>query len=75
MTREEREQVLVNLGQRIRKIRLQQDKTRKEVAAHLKITTQSYGCIERGTREIGVTRLMELAHYFEMPLRKLLGGR
>ena len=72
MTREEREQLLVKLGKRIGKIRLQQDKTRKEVAAYLKITTQSYGCVERGTREIGVTRLIDLAEYFHVTVRKLL---
>jgi len=39
MTRDERDQLLVKLGKRIGKIRLQQDKTRKEVAAYLKMTT------------------------------------
>ena len=68
----EKEQLLIVVGERIRRMRLLRDKTAKEIAAYLKITTQAYGNMERGKSDICISRLIELAKYFQEPLVKIL---
>ena len=68
----EKEKILLLIGNRIRKARLQSDKTSKEIAAHLKITTQAYGKMERGRCDICITRLLELARFHNTSVVKLL---
>ena len=68
----EKEKILLSIGERIRKMRILQDKTTKEIAAYLDITTQAYGNIERGRADISISRLIELAKFFEVPLLKML---
>jgi len=68
----EKEKVLLSIGERIRKMRMLQDKTTKEIAAYLDITTQAYGNMERGKADISISRLIELAKFFEVPLLQML---
>ena len=68
----DKEKLLLSIGERIRRMRLLHDKTTKEIAAHLKITTQAYGNMERGKADISLSRLMELAIIFQVPLTKFL---
>jgi XRE family transcriptional regulator, regulator of sulfur utilization len=68
----EKEKLLLTVGERIRKMRLHHDKTTKEIAAHLHITTQAYGNMERGKSDISISRLIELAKFFDVPLLKIL---
>ncbi len=68
----EKEKILLSIGERIRKMRMMQDKTTKEIAAYLDITTQAYGNMERGKADISISRLVELAKFFEVPLLKML---
>ena len=68
----EKEKMLLLIGERIRRMRLLRDKTTKDIAAYLNITTQAYGKIERGKSDICLSRLIELAKYFEEPLVKIL---
>jgi len=67
-----KEQLLLSVGERIRRMRLLQDRTTKEIAAHLNITTQAYGNMERGKADISLSRLMELAVFFRVPLSNLI---
>jgi len=67
----EKEKVLLSLGERIRKMRMLQDKTAKEIAAYLCITTQAYGNMERGKADISISRLIELAKFFDVPLLQM----
>jgi transcriptional regulator with XRE-family HTH domain len=72
MTSLEKQQVLISVGEKIRLARLHSDKTAKEIAAHLKITTQAYGKIERGRCAICVTRLIELAKFHHTSILSFL---
>ena len=67
-----KEKLLIVVGERIRRMRLLQDRTTKEIAAHLNITTQAYGNMERGKADISLSRLMEIAVFFDIPLTKLI---
>jgi len=62
----------MNVSKRIREFRLQKNWTQEEVAEKLKISTNGYGCIERGTTEVTLRRLEQLAEIFEISLAKLL---
>ena len=68
----DKEKLLLVVGERIRRMRLLQDRTTKEIAAHLNITTQAYGNMERGKADISLSRLMEIAVFFDIPLTKLI---
>jgi XRE family transcriptional regulator, regulator of sulfur utilization len=68
----EKEKLLLTVGERIRKMRLHHDKTTKEIAAHLRITTQAYGNMERGKSDISISRLIELSKFFQVPLLTIL---
>jgi transcriptional regulator with XRE-family HTH domain len=75
MTSLEKQQVLLSVGEKIRLARLQSDKTAKEIAAHLRITTQAYGKIERGRCAICITRLVELAKFYDTSVMKFIPER
>jgi transcriptional regulator with XRE-family HTH domain len=68
----DKEKLLLSVGDRIRRMRLLQDKTTKEIAAHLNITTQAYGNMERGKCDISLSRLIELAQFFGVSLSAML---
>jgi len=68
----EKQIALCAVAERIRKIRLLKDMTIKEVAAHLQITTQAYGNIENGKTDTSISRLVELASLFEIPVTRLI---
>ena len=72
MNASEKEKLLLSVGERIRKMRLHHDKTTKEIAAHLNITTQAYGNMERGKSDISISRLIELSKYFDVPLVQII---
>ena len=68
----EKENLLLSLGYTLRRIRLYQDRTRKELASLLKITPQAYGNIERGKSDICISKLILLSRFYEIPLINLL---
>ena len=68
----EKQIALRAVGERIRNIRLLKNMTIKQVAAHLQITTQAYGNIENGKTDTSISRLVELASLFQIPVTRLI---
>lgn len=64
----DKERLLQGVGEKIRKTRLHHDKTTKEVASRLQITTQAYGNMERGRCDICISRLFQLADVYKVPV-------
>jgi len=62
----------MNVSKRIREFRQHKNWTQEEVAEKLKISTNGYGCIERGTTGVTLRRLEQLAEIFEISLAELL---
>ncbi len=62
----------MNVAERIRLLRQQKNWTQEDVAEKLKMSTNGYGSIERGTTEITLHRLEQLAEIFGMSLAELL---
>lgn len=58
--------LLRTIGIQIRKLRIINNKSTKEIASVLNITTQAYGNIERGETAICVTKLILLAAYYKI---------
>lgn len=62
----------MNIAERIRLLRQQKNWTQEDVAEKLRMSTNGYGSIERGTTEITLHRLEQLAEIFGINLAELL---
>jgi transcriptional regulator with XRE-family HTH domain len=68
----QKEIILQQIGLQLRKWKIENNKTSKEIASLLNITTQAYGNIERGESDICITRLILLSEYYKKPLADLI---
>ncbi len=59
--------------QRIRDLRIDNDKTQKNIADYLICNRQVYARYERGLREIPVSMLIKLAKYYNTSTDYILG--
>jgi transcriptional regulator with XRE-family HTH domain len=64
---------MIKLCERIKYFRQTKGWSQEYVASCLAISTNAYGCIERGTTEVTYTRLEQIAQLFEIDLPELLG--
>jgi len=64
--------LLQRIGLQLRKLKIENNKTSKELASVLNITPQAYGNIERGESDICITRLILLAEFYQKPLLDLI---
>ena len=64
--------ILKQIGTQLKKWKIENNKTSKEIASFLNITTQAYGNIERGESDICITRLILLSEYYKKPLVDLI---
>ena len=60
--------LLKQLGKQLKKLKIENNTTTKEIASLLNITPQAYGNIERGDSGICVSKLIILAAYYKKPL-------
>ena len=67
-----KQSLLRQIGLQLRKLKIEHNKTSKELASLLNITPQAYGNIERGESDICITRLILLAEYYQKPLLDLI---
>ena len=58
---------------RIEDLRVDNDKTQKEIAEYLICNRQVYSRYERGLREIPVSLLIKLAQYYDTSVDYILG--
>lgn len=68
----QKETILRQIGMQLKKVKIENNKTSKEIAALLDITPQAYGNMERGESEISVTRLVLLAKIYKISLFELI---
>src|SRR4030095_392201 len=64
----EQKNLLKQLGKQLKKIKIDNNRTTKEIASLLNITPQAYGNIERGESGVCVSKLIILAAYYKKPL-------
>jgi transcriptional regulator with XRE-family HTH domain len=64
--------LLQQIGMRLKKLKIDSNKSSKEVASLLNITPQAYGNMERGESDICITRLVLLAEYYNKSLQELI---
>jgi transcriptional regulator with XRE-family HTH domain len=67
----EKDPILLDIGNHLRKLRILNNKTTKEIACVLNITSQAYGNIERGETDICVTKLISLTFYYKITITEL----
>ena len=61
----------MNVSNRLKELRLERNKTQKELAAHLGITRQAYNRYETGQREPGLDMLMQIADHYQVSAQVL----
>lgn len=66
--------LLVELGKRIRALRLAKGWTQTDLAVHLDMNRGHISDIERGKREAGLITLQVIARGFRVSMSKLLDG-
>lgn len=64
--------LLKSVGENLRKLRVNNNKNYKEVAFKLGITQQAYGNMERGKTDITLTRIFELADFYQVECTEIL---
>lgn len=64
--------MLQQIGKQLRKLKIENNRTSKEIASLLNITTQAYGNIERGESDICITRLILLAEFYKTSFLDLI---
>ena len=65
---------MTDLANRIKKLRVDSQKSQEDVAAYLGITYQAYAHYEKGRREPSVYILIKLSEIFNVTLDYLLKG-
>lgn len=71
----EKEPILFAIGDHLRKLRIINNKTTKEIAGILNITPQAYGNIERGETGICATKLILLTAYYRTTITEVFPGQ
>jgi transcriptional regulator with XRE-family HTH domain len=67
-----KEEFLKKVGLNIKQIRKAKKQEVKEAASGLGITIQAVGAIENGKVDLNISRLFEIAQYFEVDYSKIL---
>ncbi len=63
----------MELGEKIRQIRVRKGFSQENVADMLCISTSAYGDIERNKAEVTVNRLLKIAAFFEIDVNDIIG--
>ncbi len=69
---ENKESFLKKIGANIKAVRKEKRQEVKEAANALGITVQAYGAIENGKVDLNITRVFEIANFYEVDFSKLL---
>jgi transcriptional regulator with XRE-family HTH domain len=64
----------MNMGQRLRELRLRRKISQEEVARHIGITRSAYSHYEINNRQPVYETLIKLAAYFDVSLDYIIGG-
>ncbi len=65
-----KEKVFINLGNNIRKFRLEKGLSQEKLSELLDVNSKFIGHIERVERYISLTKLIKLSEILEVPLQK-----
>lgn len=60
------------IGENIKKIRLSSSKESKEVSKDLNLSIAAYSNIERGVTDISISRILQIANYFNVHFSEIL---
>jgi len=69
---ENKEMFLKKIGRNIREIRKAKNKEVKDAASGLGISAQAYGRIENGCTDLNISRLFEIATFFDVGFTQVL---
>jgi len=60
------------IGNKMKQLRVLKGWSRPQTATKLHMSANNYGCMERGEIDVPLTRLVDIAQTFEIPLSELL---
>ena len=62
------------LCSRLRRMRIETDRTQKQVAEHMGISQAAYSRLEKGEIEVTVQKLFALSDLYSIPVDKIISG-
>ena len=65
----------LKIGKEIKKLRTVNDMTQEQAAEGLHLDRNAYGEIERGKTDIHLSRLVQIANFFEVEIEELVGKK
>ena len=65
----------LKIGKEIKKLRTVNDMTQEQAAEGLHLDRNAYGEIERGKTDIHLSRLVQIANFFEVSIEDLVGSK
>ncbi len=64
----------IKIGKEIKRLRMVSEMTQEQVAEGLHLDRNAYGEIERGKTDIHLSRLVQIANFFEVEIEDLVGS-
>ncbi len=68
----DREALKKQIGNKMKQLRVLKGWSRPQTATKLQMSPNNYGCMERGEIDVPLTRLVDIASTFDVPLSELL---
>ena len=65
----------IKVGKEIKRLRVVNEMTQEQVAEGLHLDRNAYGEIERGKTDIHLSRLVQIANFFEVEIEELVGSK
>ncbi|MEI7866248.1 MAG: helix-turn-helix transcriptional regulator [Candidatus Methylumidiphilus sp.] len=65
----------IKIGKEIKKLRTLNEMTQEQVSEGLHLDRNAYGEIERGKTDIHLSRLVQVANFFEVEIEDLVGSK
>ncbi len=65
----------LKIGKEIKRLRVVNEMTQEQVAEGLHLDRNAYGEIERGKTDIHLSRLVQIANFFEVEIEELVGSK
>jgi len=65
----------IKIGKEIKKLRTLNEMTQEQVSEGLHLDRNAYGEIERGKTDIHLSRLVQVANFFEVSIEDLVGSK
>ena len=65
-------ELLKTIGNKLQELRVTHQKSTKDISAHLGISSQAYGLLERGKTDFTVSRILDIAQFYKISFSQII---